>query len=181
MVVCPLCEHSQAYAGECEVCGKRLAGPGLAAAPVEPLAGLELTRSAPVEVPIERLADLETTTHQPAGRVGAEPVDWLEATGAAVVAVGDVEPFPGLEHHFAEPIPGGDPEPGAGVVCRYCRTAAVPDQRFCDGCGMSLQSPRPPRPEPVGDLEGRCSDCGAMVSGSRCRSCGARLAEPAAP
>jgi hypothetical protein len=180
MVVCPVCEHAQAWAGECDLCGKRLVGLGLSSAPVEPLAGLEPTLSAPVDVAPDRMAELEPTTHQPPGPVLPEPQDWLERTGIAGVAALEAEPIPGLERHLVAPIPGGEEGPAPGVVCRYCRTPAPSEQRFCDRCGMSLRVFRPPPRERSGEGEARCSDCGALASGSRCRSCGARLADAAA-
>src|SRR5512140_1860079 len=85
MVVCPVCEHTQAAGAECELCGHRLhvsldadqpvvtmeglestLQPTAPAPPPEVVPGLELTGAAPVATPGEdRIADLEQTGNAP--------------------------------------------------------------------------------------------------------------------
>ncbi len=181
MITCPLCEHAQAAGGECEVCGHRLAGQGAEAAPVAPLPGLEPTRAERVEVTAEAVPGLEPTLLvEAAATVAGEVVPGLEATRAEPVAAGEVERVPDLEHHRAEPLPdeGSSLDPLAPVVCRYCRSTAMPGDKFCNRCGMRLARFDPVRlaGSERGDLV--CRDCGAMGAGPRCRRCGARMVSP---
>jgi hypothetical protein len=180
MPICPVCEHSQPAGDECERCGRKLSGapPG---PPVTPLPGLEPTLAERVEVPAERLPDLEPTRLQAGADAPPEDASaWIEADRAP--PVGEIAPdaIPGLEHHRAEPVPDDGEQARQGPqICRYCRTEAMPGDRFCGRCGMRL-----PRFDPVrvaaqerGDLV--CRDCGAMGEGPRCRRCGARMVSPA--
>ncbi|MBI5066678.1 MAG: hypothetical protein HZB56_00445 [Deltaproteobacteria bacterium] len=179
MVTCPLCEHQQAAGAECEVCGRRLTGPGAESLPVAALPGLEPTRMEAVEVPAETVPDLEPTRLSPAPEAAAEDLGWVEQTRAEPAAAVAVETVPDLEHHRAEPIPEGPGlDPLAPVVCRYCRSTAMPGDKFCGRCGMRLM-----RFDPVhlaGSERGElvCRDCGAMGAGPRCRRCGARMVTP---
>lgn len=179
MASCPLCEHVQDAGAECEVCGHRLSGPGTAEPPVAPLPGLEPTRMERVEVATESVPDLEPTLLAP---VDAPPEDlgWVEPTRAAPEGAVPVEPVPDLERHMAEPIPDlvGGLDPLAPVVCRYCRSTAMPGDKFCGRCGMRLSRFDPVRLAGSERGELVCRDCGAMGAGPRCRRCGARMVSP---
>jgi hypothetical protein len=182
MSTCPVCEHVQQSGDECEVCGRKLAD-APPAPPVAALPGLEPTlhppeAPAPAEAP---LPGLEPTLFQAVPEPPAEPpVAGVEPTRSEPVGEVAVEPVPDLERHLAEPLPDVDELPRQGpVICRYCRTPAMPGDKFCGRCGMRLS-----RYEPVkmaaaerGDLV--CRDCGSMGEGPRCRRCGARMVSPA--
>lgn len=173
MIVCPVCEHAQAQGAECEVCGKRLlpAGAGLPSAP--PVEGLEPTHHAPVDAAESALPDLEPTRARDVD-APAETIPDLDHGRAAPVDVAG-ELVPDLER-AGEAIPGDAPTAVPAVVtCRYCRTPAHPGERVCGRCGMRL--PVFERPAAAGTAEEapRLCSCGAPVTGSRCRACGARL------
>jgi hypothetical protein len=171
MIVCPLCEHAQAETGDCEICGKRLAGVLGTAPGVVPIEGLEPTGHAaawpPAAPPVE---GLEPTSHAPAGEVAPPPLE-IEPTRAAPLDV-DGPAMDGLERTASE-IPGDGPTPLAVfVTCRYCRTPALPGERICSRCGMRL--PVAAGPRGAGAEVGRVCGCGALVRGGACPICGAR-------
>ncbi len=170
MIVCPVCEHAQTAAAECEACGSRLDDRAAAARPAPaPLEGLEPTAHEPIRVRAERLPDLEPTAHAPAGDVPADPLDLDPARAAPV----DVD-APGLEdlERTEAGIPGDGPTPlPVFPVCRYCRTPALPGERICARCGMRL--PVVQDAEAPARVARRCG-CGALVAGSACPACGAR-------
>lgn len=175
MIVCPVCENRQAQGAECEVCGKKiLQGP--AAIPfVPPIEGLEPTRHADVDAGSERVAEIERTRYDEIGEVAPETTPGLEETRAAPVDV-EVAPAPDVER-TAEGIPGDAPTAlPAFVVCRYCRTTAMPGERICARCGMRLPTLGAGPAGDAPDETQRLCSCGAMVRGDRCSSCGARLA-----
>lgn len=179
MAICPLCEHAQATGDECQVCGHKLTGPGTEIAPVAPLAGLEPTRMEAVEIAAETVPDLEPTRME-AVAVPPEDSSWVDAMRAAPAQEGVADPVPGLEHHRAEPLPDEGPalDPLAPVVCRYCRSTAMPGDRFCSRCGMRLARFEPVRMAGAERGELVCRDCGSLGAGPRCRRCGARMVEP---
>src|SRR5512143_2912573 len=182
MLTCPVCEHVQAAGDECQVCGRRLTGAGAEGTATEPLPGLEPTLLPPVDAPADPLPGLEPTLH-PAAAEGASPEDlssWTEPTRLAPAEAAPVEPLPGIEHHRSEPIPDEEPalDPLAPVVCRYCRSTAMPGDKFCVKCGMRLQRFEPVRYAALERGELVCTDCGALGHGPRCRRCGARMASP---
>jgi hypothetical protein len=171
MITCPLCEHAQAEAGECEICGYALGSGSGAAARPPPMDGLERAGYAPAPavhaLPVE---GLEPTAHARVGPVVAPPLE-LEPTGAAPLDV-DAPALDGLERTAADPV--DDPTPmSAFVACRYCRTPALPGERICGRCGMRLSLAAGGSKEPVGGA-GRACGCGALVRGRACPSCGAR-------
>jgi hypothetical protein len=174
MIVCPVCEHAQPHGGECEVCGKRLAGappPSPAVAPVE---GLEPTLHAGApSLPPDAVPGLEPTGHGPV-HVAAERVPDVEATCAAPVDV-DAPPVPDLERTEAEGLPSdARTELPAFPVCRYCRTPALPGERVCSRCGMRLPAlAAAAGPAPAEPPVRRCS-CGAPLRGPVCPACGGR-------
>lgn len=175
MIVCPLCEHTQADAGECEVCGKRLAGVPATAARVAPLEGLEPT-GLPAAWPaqaaaVDEVDGIEPTSHAPAGEVAPPPLE-LEPMRTAPVDV-DAPAMEDLERTASE-IAGDGPTPlPIFVTCRYCRTPALPDERICGKCGMRLPFTAGPRGDPAADV-GRVCGCGLLVRGGVCPACGAR-------
>jgi hypothetical protein len=174
MIVCPVCEHAQAHGGECELCGKRLAGPPPPAPGGDRLEGLEPTghdaRSIPV--PPDAVPGLEPTGHA-AVAPPLEAVPELEATAARPVDV-DAARIADLEPTEAAGLPGDGPTPlPAFPTCRYCRTPALPGERVCARCGMRLPvaaAAAEPHREPAARL---CS-CGAPLRGPVCPACGAR-------
>lgn len=180
MIVCPVCEHAQARAAECEVCGKPLDAPGVAAgsaADPPPLDLLEPTRHAAIGAVHAPLLELEPTLHTPVDAFTESPTE-IEPTRAAPVDV-DAPPAPDLERTEQAGIPGDRPTPvPASVVCRYCRTEALPGERICDRCGMRLPvlpgavAARGARTPPL-----RHCSCGLAVRGwSACPGCGGRIA-----
>jgi len=175
MVVCPVCEHQQLLGEECQVCGKKLTGPGVVPLPVEPLPGLESTSlgdagpAAPVAIP-----ELEPTRHGPVAAIPALTPD-VEPTRAAPVQVA-AEAVPGLEQTRGEPIPGDGPTARpATLTCRYCRSENPPSEGTCGRCGMRLPvwevAAAPPPPGP--GAEARCAACGTLNPGAICSGCGA--------
>jgi predicted amidophosphoribosyltransferase len=178
MVVCPLCEHPQATGEDCEVCGKRLTGPGVVPLPVEALPGFEPTVAAATGAAYaDPMPGLEPTLMAPVDAV-ALPATEVEPTRMAPVNP-PVEVVPGFEPTEAEPIPGDAPAALPAVrVCRYCRTPAPPSDVICGGCGMKLPAfgPGPAdvaasgEPAPV-----RCFSCATLNSGPErfCSGCGA--------
>jgi hypothetical protein len=175
MVVCPVCEHQQALGEECQVCGAKLAGPGVVPVPVEPLPGLESTSlGAAGPVTAGAIPDLELTRHG-AVAVAASPAPDLEPTRADPVNV-TVEAVPGLEQTRGEPIPGDGPTPRpTSLTCRYCRAENPPSQAICGRCGMRLPvwegAAAAPPLEP-GEAA-RCAACGTLNAGEICTGCGA--------
>lgn len=197
MRTCPVCEHSQPTGDECEVCGHREAGPlGTAeASGIPPLPGLEPTQyeaAAPAAAEasaITALPGLEPTRYEDGLHEDGAPAPSEASSGAAVpglepsradpVGAVAVDPVPDIERHLAEPLPEDlDLPRGGPTVCRYCRTPAGANDKFCGRCGMRLSRFEPARvaAEERGELV--CPDCGAMGQGPRCRRCGARMASP---
>ncbi|HEY6004057.1 MAG TPA: hypothetical protein VIV57_14375 [Anaeromyxobacter sp.] len=172
MIVCPVCEHTQAQGAECEVCGKKLLH-GAAAIPfVPPVEGLEHTRHADVDASAPLLPELEPT-RQAAVEAWSDPAPDLDPGRAAPVDVAD-DPVPDLERS-QEGLPADAPTAVPAIVtCRYCRTPSLPGEHVCGRCGMRLPvfEERAPEAEPAGR---RCG-CGALVTGPLCPICGARLA-----
>ncbi len=174
MVVCPVCENQQALGEECQVCGTRLAGPGVVPLPVEPLAGLESTAFGPAPAAAAPpMPDLEPTLRAPAAAAPAPAPD-LEPTRAAPVRV-SVEPVPGLELTREAPIPGdASTARPASLVCRYCRTENPPSEVICGRCGMRLPlwEKAAAAPTAPGPVAARCPACGTLNAGEICTGCG---------
>lgn len=173
MVVCPVCEHQQTAGDECQVCGKKLSGPGVVPLPVETLPGLEVTDLGRAEAPpAPPIPELEPTRHPPAAGDPA-PALALEPTRAPPVQV-QAEAVPDLEPTEAESIPGDGPTARpATLVCRYCRTENPPTEASCGRCGMRLPvwdgPAAPPGTEPA---PARCPACGTLNAGDLCTGCG---------
>jgi hypothetical protein len=190
MIVCPVCEHTQPFSGECEVCGKALgpAGAGDAESPFmvsvsnqERLDGLEPTLHAVLRqaqdertAAPELLAELEPTAAARTGAVSAAPelLAELEPTAAARTGAVDPAPVPDLVPTAVADLPGDGPTPQPiAVLCRYCRSPAMPGERICGHCGMRLPVAAG-RPAPT--AAPRACSCGLPVSGAVCPGCGAR-------
>ena len=180
MVACPVCEHVQASGEDCEVCGKRLAGPGVEPLPVEAVPGFEPTVAAATGAAIEEpVPGLEPTRMAPVD-ADALPATDVEPTRMAPVNP-PIEAVPGFEPTETEPIPGDAPAAlPAVLVCRYCRTPAPPTDVLCERCGMRLPAYVPAAAEPVlpGDpVPVRCFSCATLNTGPErfCTGCGALL------
>lgn len=182
MITCPVCENAQVSGDECQVCGRYVPGPsGPGEASASPLPDLEPTlyqagAPAPAEA-FETLPGLEATRYEAGAPAPAEPeAPWLERSRADAVGPVAVAPLPDLEPHRAQPVPGDDEPTGQGPgVCRYCRAAAAPGDRFCSRCGMRL-----PRFDPVAMALSElgqvvCPGCGAVGEGPLCRRCGSAM------
>lgn len=183
-VICPVCEHQQAFGVECEMCGKDLGDlGGLGPPPVAQVAleGLEVTVPERVgELAIEPLGALEATAIVGAGLpVVAEQLTELERGRSAEVGAVAVERLAELSIDRAPDDGVRTAAPTGAVACRYCRSVQ-PAGLICNTCGMKLPkvvvappSAEAPKPTYVrGDV--RCRACGApAVPGERCSECGA--------
>jgi hypothetical protein len=185
MIVCPMCEHSQAHGSECEVCGMSLGAPAPSArpAPVRRMSELEETgyEDAGAVDAGPALPGLEVTRMAPVRAVAAERVPELEAGRSDAVQV-EVALISGIEtgRHAAQPAERPTVVASDSVTCRYCRKVQPPGG-FCGSCGMKLprvagaaaQATRPARARepdkirhacgvrtPVG---GPCDGCGVFV------------------
>jgi hypothetical protein len=176
MVVCPLCENSQALGSECDVCGRSFVEGAEVGPDLSPLEGLEPTQVASVELPLlAPMEELERTRFEPAPLAEAEEVPDLEATLAAP-GEAELDPVPDLER-VGDGIPDDEATPyPALVVCRYCRTEATFGDRICSRCGMRLPSTEPLGGQGSSEEAPRLCSCGAPVRGARCPVCGARAA-----
>ena len=176
MAVCPLCEHTQPGGTECEACGRPLTAGSPSPGAFPPLEGLEPTLVAPADAPAELVPGLEVTSYAPVGAPPAEIVPDLEPTPAAPADV-PVAPLRGVDRGL-EGLPDDAPTPFPTlVVCRYCRTEATLGERICARCGMRLPAlALVPTPSVAEEAQPRMCSCGTPVRGSRCASCGARIA-----
>ena len=120
------------------------------------------------------------------GFPGLEPTRLTEPAAPSALDLLDEEPPAGadpgleswLEPTMASPIPSTDAEEPATVSCRYCRTPAVPGERFCGRCGMRLAA-QARAPALASKIPLVCSACGVPGEPGVCRSCGCRIVEPA--
>lgn len=185
MVVCPVCEHQQAFGVECDVCGKDLGDlgglgpPPVAEAKVE---GLEVTIPERVgDVPIERVGELDAHIVDSAGiTVAPEVVADLDVARASVGEVA-VERVADLSVDRAPDDGQRTAAPTGAVRCRVCQNVQA-EGLLCNVCGYRLPRTQvpivqagvaPPRQTfSRGDV--RCRACGApAVPGERCSECGA--------
>jgi hypothetical protein len=194
MIVCPVCEHAQPSGAECEVCGKLLVAESPFVAAESPFVAAEspfVVAESPFVVSLsnhDRLDGLEPTLHvfrqaqdererEDDRTAAAELLADLEPTavGAGAGADGGAPtPVPDLVPTALSDLPGDGPTPEpVAVLCRYCRSPAMPGERICGHCGMRLPVAALRAP-PAAALP-RCR-CGLPVSGSVCPGCGARLA-----
>jgi hypothetical protein len=122
----------------------------------------------------ELLAELEPTAAARTGAVSAAPelLAELEPTAAARTGAVDPAPVPDLVPTAVADLPGDGPTPQPiAVLCRYCRSPAMPGERMCGHCGMRLPVAAG-RPAPT--AAPRACSCGLPVSGAVCPGCGAR-------
>jgi len=186
-VICPVCEHSQEFGVECEVCGKDLGGLGDLGAPpsaAQVVEGLEATIGERVgEVAVERVGELEVTSFT-TGEVAVLEMGELERTGSEPVAAVASEPMADLSNDRAPDDGVRTQAPVGEVSCRYCRHVQTVGL-ICDHCGMKLPTFAPavvaaPAGKPKQSLESvRCKSCGAPAKpGQRCTECGREVALP---
>jgi len=175
MEVCPVCEAPHAReALECATCGHifRMAAVDES---IVPLADLEPTRAADLEVGTEITPGLEPTRFEDVPSMSATTpearIEGLEPTLAApqevaVEATPDLEPTALVEE---------DPSLFAvDVTCPNCGEVAQGEETFCAKCGMRL--PRVIFGEPpTVTAEMACTSCGGTsFIGGICSRCGAR-------
>lgn len=177
MIVCPVCEHPQVQATECEVCGKQLGRTAVSTAPVSPLPELEQTSFHPApavavvaitdlepnrllagpDLPAMRLSDVERTALAPAGAV-------------AVESMGDMDSGRYVDSGPRTQLP-------TSRVCRYCQNVQA-DGAICARCGMRLPTlaAEPVVAAPSARAEAqviKCRQCGSRVQvGQICGGCG---------
>jgi hypothetical protein len=188
IVVCPVCEHQQAFGLECEVCGKELGNlAGLGSPPVAAVVveGLEVTVPARIgDVVVERVEALEATALMSAQAVvPLEVVPDLDPGKAAPVPPLPVERMVDLSLDRAPDDGLRTPAPTGPVTCRYCRNVQAAGS-VCNTCGMRLpKAPAPAAPQvkkgaSSGERSARCRACGAKaVPLERCSDCGAVVPE----
>lgn len=130
MIVCPLCQNSQAQGVECDVCGRPfpeslVSGSGHAPPPVEPVPGLDTTQVA--EPPASEAPPVDA------------PCNWcghVQAAGRVCDACGrQRRRGPAVEADSA--APGAEEEPMG--YCRECGFASPPPT--CRNCGTRVQLP----------------------------------------
>ncbi|MBL8937374.1 MAG: hypothetical protein JNM69_22630 [Archangium sp.] len=186
MVVCPVCEHQQAFGIECEICGKDLGDLGELGPPPAAdtkLEGLEVTVPERIgEIAVERVGELEVTSFAVQGPVALEAVPDLDLGRANDVGAIPVERMADLAEDRAADDGVRTAAPTGAVTCRYCRNVQAAGL-ICNTCGMRLPKVAAPPPEAVaataakptysrGDV--RCKACGApAMPGERCSECGA--------
>jgi len=182
-MICPVCEHQQAFGVECEVCGKDLGGLGdLGPPPVttQRIEGLEATLNESAgEVRVEKLGELEVTRHDAVAAVPRDVTPDLEITANAPVGEVAVERIADLSIDRAAPE-SRTPMPQGPVTCRYCRNVQATGA-MCDRCGMKLPVVIVVPEAVMGTLvkgsplaeKTRCRSCGApATAGERCGDCG---------
>ena len=145
MIICPVCEHTQAQGDECENCGKKLQVPkAAAAAVVATLPELEQTQHlggrVAVEAPI--LAELDHTRQQAGPDLPPQVVQDMENTRAAPIDKVSVEAVPEMETGRAVDDGVRTAAPTGPVTCRYCRNVQA-EGMVCDKCGMRLSRVKP--------------------------------------
>lgn len=141
MILCPVCEHSQAQGAECERCGKQLVVVKVPDLPVAVLPDLEITKMAGTDAPVQvmPLQDIEITKLAAGPDLPVQQVQDMESTHTAPVNVHALE-IDGLEQHRLESNPAERTRvPEGPIACRYCGTPGLPGS-FCDGCGKKHAS-----------------------------------------
>ncbi len=189
MVTCPVCEHQQASATECENCGKGLSGAARAKVevPVQPVEGLEATFAAAVgEVPVERLGELEVNAREATGPVSVERLAEVEPSRFEVAQEVPVERLPDMAEDRVPDDGVRTALPQGPVTCRYCRNVQA-EGILCEKCGMRLPKVAAPQPAVVAGaidpnaqkIWTRCRKCGAPAAvGHRCGDCGHEVPVP---
>lgn len=183
MVICPLCEHQQAFGFECDQCGKDLTalaglgGLGPPPAQIVPIDGLDQTVAERVgPVPTERVGDLEVTQFADVA-VAVEAVSDLDTGRASQVGEVPVEPMIDLTLDRAVDDGVRTALPTGALRCRYCGHSQA-SGAACERCGQRLPAASteaaPAQRRATGQVEKvRCRSCGApAVAGGRCGDCG---------
>jgi hypothetical protein len=184
MIICPVCDHVQPEGTECDVCGRVFPAPVIDAAPVAPLAELELTPHAGGRVAVEVavLPELDATRLRAGPDLPAQSVPDLELTRAGATGAVPVVLMEDLDTGRAQDDGVRTAAPTGAVVCRYCRNVQA-QGLLCDHCGMRLPRARLAATPVVGakgtgvDDEGwaACSTCHTPVRpGKVCSECGTR-------
>ncbi|ADO71733.1 conserved uncharacterized protein [Stigmatella aurantiaca DW4/3-1] len=144
MIICPMCEHSQAQGSECENCGKKLQqAPQAAAVAVATLPELEQTQhtGGRAAVPSELLPELDFTRQKAGPDLPAQVLPEMETTRAAPVAPVNIEVVQDLDTGRAASDGVRTAAPTGAVVCRYCRNVQA-EGLVCERCGMRLPRAR---------------------------------------
>jgi hypothetical protein len=182
MIVCPVCEHSQEVAFECEVCGRDLSSlsglGGLVPPPSRsaPAVELEVTRyDTQGDIPVPRPSGLETNSFEKMTASVSMGVD-LELSHFSAVEAAPVERLADLTYDRSAPVGKPTPAVTGNLACRYCRHVQI-QGAVCERCGMKLpRALRALAPEvPIEDWI-RCTECGSKSPpGGRCRECGREM------
>jgi hypothetical protein len=184
MIICPLCDHVQPEGTECEVCGRAFPAPATDAAPVAPLAELELTLHTGGQAPVEvaALPELDLTRQKAGPDLPAQVVPDLELTRAGDTGAVPVAALPELDTGRAQDDGVRTAAPTGAVVCRYCRNVQA-EGLLCDRCGMRLPRARPAASAVAGAKRRggededwtACPTCHSPVRpGKACSECGTR-------
>lgn len=174
MVTCPVCEHQQASAAECENCGKSLSGAVAVAkdAPVQRVEGLEATIPAAVgDVPVERMGELELNAREAVGAVAVERLAEVDPGRFEAAADVPVERLPDMAEDRVPDDGVRTAVPTGPVTCRYCRNVQA-EGALCEKCGMRL----PKVAGAGGAVVAGTIDPGEQKVWTRCRKCGAPAA-----
>lgn len=184
MIICPMCDHVQPEGTECDVCGRVFPAPVVEAAPVAPLAELELTPhvGGRVAVQVAALPELDVTRLKAGPDLPAQVVPDLELTRAGATGAVPVAPMLELDTGRAQDDGVRTAAPVGAVVCRYCRNVQA-EGMLCDNCGMRLPRARPAATaaagakRPGGDADAwlPCPTCHTPTRpGKACSECGTR-------
>lgn len=186
MVICPVCEHTQASGEECEQCGKVLAAvapAGRAAVAVQRLADLEVNaQPAGPAAAVSRLGELEDTLHATAPDLPVLRIAEVEPNAAPSTGPVVVQPLAELDTGRAPADKARTAVDPFQVTCRYCRNVQAVGA-ICDRCGMRLPRTGDAVAAPVRSsgvtVWTRCRQCGAPAKGGeRCGDCGRDVAMP---
>jgi hypothetical protein len=181
MIVCPVCEHQQAPAAECAVCGKPLVVQAVPEPPPKRMTELEVTRFSAGAVRSTPLAELESTRIAVGPALPAVPLPEIDlgrapAGDVRVAPMGDLETGRFVDPSERTPFPAG------AVTCRYCRNVQS-EGMLCDRCGMRLPRYVAPAVESgaasAEDAPRVRHACGSMTrAGMLCSTCGVHVPLP---
>jgi hypothetical protein len=188
MIVCPICEHTQAQGDSCEVCGKVLAVRAVEEIPILELDGLEQTRmEAAGPAPVAPLPDIELTAQGSGPELPGMAFPDLERTQQPPVDNDlPVLPMDEIDLGRAEDDGQRTAAPGGQIVCRYCRHEQW-EGVICEACGMRLPryaaaaAQKASGPSIDDEIWGVCPKCGSRAKvGRRCGECGVVMQMPEA-
>jgi hypothetical protein len=187
MIVCPICENTQAQGDTCDVCGKVLVVHPVQEAPILEVDGLEQTRlEAAADAPVAPLAEIELTAQRPGPDLPGMAFPDLERTQRP--PAGDdmpVLPLDEMDLGRAEDDGQRTAAPTGQVSCRYCRHVQA-EGVICEACGMRLPrfaaaAVKGAGPALDDDVWGVCPKCGSRAKvGRRCGECGVVMQMPEA-